>query len=89
MQKNGNLPAVVDRRVQPAAQPQAATCVQPPAPDFDGAQPSVPLSHYLWILRRHRWKIAGFVAACVLATLIISVRLVPVYEATATIDIDR
>ena len=47
------------------------------------------LSHYLWILRRHRWQILGFIAACVLATLIVSVRLTPVYEAIATIDIDR
>jgi polysaccharide biosynthesis transport protein len=50
---------------------------------------SVPLSHYLWILRRQRWKILGFILACTIATLIVSVRLIPVYEATATIDIDR
>ncbi len=49
----------------------------------------VPLAHYLWILRRHVWKIAGGVAATVLATLIISLRLTPIYESTATIDIDR
>jgi succinoglycan biosynthesis transport protein ExoP len=49
----------------------------------------VPLAHYLWILRRHVWKIAGGVAATVLATVIISLRLTPIYESTATIDIDR
>jgi len=50
---------------------------------------SVPLGHYLWILRRHAWKIAGFVAGVMLATLIVSLRLTPVYESTATVDIDR
>lgn len=51
--------------------------------------PSVPLSHYLWILRRHFWKIGAFVAACVLATFVVSSRLHPIYESTATIDVDR
>jgi succinoglycan biosynthesis transport protein ExoP len=50
--------------------------------------PRVPLSHYLWILRRHLWKITGFVAACLLATFIISSRLKPIYESTATVDVD-
>src|SRR5258708_22803257 len=54
------------------------------------AQPAhVPLSHYLWILRRHAWKIAAFVTACSLATLVISMRLTPIYESTLTGDIDR
>src|SRR5437879_5069194 len=59
-----------------------------PAPVEMSAQP-LPLTHYLWILKRHRWKIAPFVAASVLATLIVSARLQPVYEARATLDIDR
>ena len=52
-------------------------------------EPVVPLSHYLWILRRHKWRILTFVLACVTATVIVSSRLTPIYEATATIDIDR
>jgi capsular exopolysaccharide synthesis family protein len=51
--------------------------------------PAIPLSHYLWILRRHAWKIAVFVSTCVVATFIISSRLQPIYEATAIIDVDR
>jgi len=50
---------------------------------------SVPLTHYLWILRRQGWKILGFISIAVVATLAISMRLTPVYEATATVDIDR
>jgi capsular exopolysaccharide synthesis family protein len=51
--------------------------------------PVTPLSHYLWLLKRHRWKLLAFVLACTLATWIISARITPIYEATATIDIDR
>ena len=79
-----NLPAVQETLRVPAP---------PTVPLFDAAyeQPSgqVPLAHYLWILRRHAWKIAGFVAGVVLATLIVSLRLTPVYESTATVDVDR
>ena len=49
----------------------------------------IPLSQYLWILKRYRCRIAGFVAAIVAATWIISARLTPIYESTATVDIDR
>jgi polysaccharide biosynthesis transport protein len=52
-------------------------------------QRRIPLSHYLWLLRRHLWKIAAFVALAVLTTCIISSRLTPIYESTAIIDIDR
>ncbi len=57
--------------------------------DYEPQVAHVPLAHYPGILRRHAWKIAGGVAATVLATLIISLRLTPIYESTATIDIDR
>ncbi|HYP15149.1 MAG TPA: polysaccharide biosynthesis tyrosine autokinase [Bryobacteraceae bacterium] len=65
------------------------TVFQVGAPDNDTAQPGLPLSHYLWVLRRHRWKILGFIAACVIGTLVVSLRLTPVYESTAIIDVDR
>ena len=61
----------------------------PPQQEFEPEAPSVPLSHYLWVLRRHLWKIVAFVAACVLATAVISARLQPIYESIATVDIDR
>ena len=63
----------------------------PPIPlpqEFEQEAPKVPLSHYLWILRRHLWKIIAFVAVCMLITFIVSARLKPIYESTATIDID-
>ncbi|MFZ0338960.1 MAG: polysaccharide biosynthesis tyrosine autokinase [Terracidiphilus sp.] len=57
--------------------------------EFEPETPSAPLSHYLWLLRRHLWKIAAFVATCVLITAMVSARLQPIYESTATVDIDR
>ena len=64
----------------------------PPIPlqrDFEPEAPAVPLSHYLWILRRHCWRIVAFMATCVLTTAVVSSRLQPIYEATATVDVDR
>ncbi len=76
----------------PLASPRIAA--DPPAPlppgwDLDLESTTTPLSHYLWTLRRQRWKILSFVAACVASTLIICARLTPIYESTITIDIDR
>lgn len=49
----------------------------------------VPLSHYMWIIRRHAWKILAWVLLCLLGTFLVSSRISPVYESTVTIDIDR
>jgi succinoglycan biosynthesis transport protein ExoP len=57
--------------------------------DAEPSEPALPLSHYLWILRRHGWRIAAFVTAAVVGTLLVSLRIQPVYESTATVDIDR
>ena len=63
--------------------------VLPPGGDIELDHPAVPLSHYLWILRRQRWKILAFVCFCVSAAAIVSMRLTPIYEGTATVDVDR
>jgi polysaccharide biosynthesis transport protein len=59
------------------------------APEGDREEPMVPLSHYLWVFKRHRWNILAFVVTCVIASVIVSLRMTPVFEATATIDVDR
>ena len=77
-----NLPAV----------PEPYRTVTPPLivdAEYESAPAHVPLAHYLWILRRHGWKMLGFVALVVLCTVVVSLRLTPIYESTATIDIDR
>ncbi|MCU1262511.1 MAG: transport protein [Bryobacterales bacterium] len=73
-----NLPAVTQVYT-------AGNYVQEPEP----AEESLPVSHYLWILRRHRWKILSFVMVSVIATFVVTKRLTPIYESTATVDIDR
>src|SRR5450432_1958958 len=62
---------------------------QPPTWDLEPEEPAVPLSPYLWIVKRRRWRILAFVATCVIATIIVSFRLTPIFESTAVIDIDR
>jgi capsular exopolysaccharide synthesis family protein len=47
------------------------------------------LQHCLSVLKRYRWRICVFITICVAATGLVSARLTPVYEAAATIDIDR
>jgi succinoglycan biosynthesis transport protein ExoP len=77
---------------EPRSLPAPNQALQPAWYGYDAepTEPSaVPLAHYLWILRRHRWKIAGFVVACVAAVVIISARLTPIYESTVTVDVDR
>lgn len=60
-----------------------------PPSDPDPETNSAPLSHYLWILRRQRWRMLAFVVVVLAATWFVSQRLTPVYESTVTIDIDR
>lgn len=60
-----------------------------PQADETPEDTKIPLSQYLWILRRYRWRILAFVLASVFATLLISVRLTPIYESVATVDVDR
>ena len=57
--------------------------------DVEADGPAVPLSHYLWIFRRHVWKIVAVIATCVLATFVVSARLQPIYQSTATVNVDR
>src|SRR5579872_5577038 len=87
------LPAIIDLNpAAPSQTPGEPTFVSFSAINGSGEEPLEPkisLSEYLWIMRRHRWRILGFCAASVVATLIVSARLTPVYESTATVDVDR
>ncbi len=90
MSEQISLPEIIHSR--PPGNPGPVAFYAMPVPsqeEFKPEAPAVPLSHYLWILRRHAWKIVAFVAACSIATLIVSARLKPVYESTATVDVDR
>jgi len=71
----------------PAA-PEAYRLPLPPV-EAEARDAPAPLSQYLWIIKRHRWKILAFVLTAMVATLVVSSRITPVYESTATVDIDR
>lgn len=91
---NQDLPAVMEvGRLPPYAAPPLYSAYSAPYagpyPDDEPDETKIPLSQYLWILKRYRFRIAGFVAAAVLATWIISARLTPIFESIATVDIDR
>jgi polysaccharide biosynthesis transport protein len=74
-----NLPAI----------PETYRLAGYPSPDAGPIETSVPLSHYFWLLKFHRWKILAFIAVCAIATFVISMRITPIYESTTTVDIDR
>ena len=59
-----------------------------PGEDVDGESPTAVLWHYLHILRRQSWKIAGFVFAVVAGTLLYSFQITPQYEATALLELE-
>ncbi len=86
------IPARIQAHIQAHIQPPIQPPIQPQWYSYEAEAPdqsAVPLGHYVWILRRHRWKILGFVFGCVSAAIIISLRLTPVYESIATVDVDR
>lgn len=84
MQDQERLPMLVEMGRVPAYAPP----VYSPA-EQEPEEGKLPLSQYLWILKRHRWRIGGFIAICVIGTMIVSSRLTPIYESTATVDVDR
>jgi polysaccharide biosynthesis transport protein len=60
-----------------------------PTEEPETQESQTPLSHYLWILRRRKWPLLIFVVFAVAATIVVSSRLTPYYESTATVDVDR
>lgn len=54
-----------------------------------GGEDTVPISQYLSAINRHKWRIFLFAILCGVITLIVSLRVTPLYESTAVIDIDR
>jgi succinoglycan biosynthesis transport protein ExoP len=48
-----------------------------------------PLGEYLWRIGRHKWKIIAFVAVVMAAAAYLFSRQTPIYQSTATIEVDR
>ena len=83
------MPAMLPPSSEPGRVAPAVQYNNPWYPDSEAEESSVQLSHYFWVIKRHGWKILAFVVISVAAALIISSRLTPIYEATATVDVDR
>ncbi len=75
--------------IPPNAQIPPYQMAPSPFAEGDGEEPSIPISHYMWVFRRHRWKMLAFILTAVVATFGASSRITPVYESTATVDVDR
>lgn len=69
--------------------PYRGAATSPPKGETELDERALPLSHYVWVLKWHRWKILAFVVTALLATWLITARLTPLYEATTTVDVDR
>jgi capsular exopolysaccharide synthesis family protein len=78
-----NLPALLSTYTHLPA------TVAAPVPTAEPEESGVPLAHYFWVLRRQSWKIALFVVVSLIVTFVISSKLQPIYESTATINIER
>jgi len=74
---------------EPARMPAQQGLGPFPFAEIEPEAPSMPLSHYVWVFKRHRWKMLAFVVACAAATYFVSSRITPVFESTATVDVDR
>ena len=84
----------LDRAISAAPAPARTTVERlsyyPAMPeDPEPSSSVVPFAHYLWILRRHKWQLLAFVVVAVASTVVVSSRLTPYYQSTATIDVDR
>jgi polysaccharide biosynthesis transport protein len=81
--KTDNLPAIFSGSLatSPAQQVRGVP--------IDQEEANIPISHYLWVIRQNIPKILIFMLTSLMVTYLISKRLQPIYEATATINIDR
>ncbi|MCW5966046.1 MAG: polysaccharide biosynthesis tyrosine autokinase [Bryobacterales bacterium] len=69
-------------------QVQALASYGPPPPR-QPSEDAVPVSQYLAALLRHKWRIVLFATLCGIVALIVSLKVTPLYESIAVIDIDR
>lgn len=85
------VPAKIDRYSSNSLEPERGPRYIPaPQAESDvekGA--SLPLSHYFWVLNRNRWRILAFILFCMAMTFVVCMKIQPIYEGTARVDVDR
>ena len=81
---------LVLRQPEPLTPAERVAFYQNPAPgDPESSPDGIPFAHYMWMIGRHKWRLLLFVGIAVAATIVVSSRLTPFYESTATLDVDR
>src|SRR5579864_850599 len=86
---NSNLPPLAIRETGLPAGWQFAQIAPSYSPEPELEEVGIPLLHYLWIVRRQRYKIGAFVAVSLFGTYLVSSRLTPIFQATTMVDVDR
>ncbi|MDZ7638305.1 MAG: polysaccharide biosynthesis tyrosine autokinase [Bryobacterales bacterium] len=66
-----------------------AHALRPPQQPMDEALDRVPITQYLYAIYRNRWRIVPFTMLSIVATLLVSLRMTPLYEAITVLDVDR
>src|SRR5579862_189499 len=84
-------PEINPAPMQPLALPAPAQGghLEVALPTGQGGEGDLQIAHYLWLLRTNFIKIAAFVALSLIVTAIATSRQQRIYEATATLYIDR
>ena len=50
---------------------------------------AVPVAHYVWLFKKNAFRVGLLTIAAGIAAVVVSMQITPVFEATATIDVDR
>jgi capsular exopolysaccharide synthesis family protein len=82
------VPAIVPPSSALAASPSPISTHQT-VRQQDQSRATLPISHYLWLMRTHAGKMLVFVALVLMATAFVSIRMKPIYESTATLYVDH
>jgi len=88
---NMMIPAKIDRYSSNSLEPERIPRYIPaPQPEIEMPKGSaLPISHYFWVLNRNRWRILAFIIFCMAMTFVVCMKIQPIYEGTARVDVDR
>jgi len=83
-------PEKTDQHLSGSLEPERIPRYVPaPQADVEIHQGSLPTSHYFWVLGRNKWRILAFIAFCMSLTFFVCIKIQPIYEGIARVDVDR
>ena len=84
------IPAKIDRYSPTALEAESLPRYIPaPQAEVEIEKGSLPISHYFWVLNCNRWRILAFILFCMAMTYAVCMKIQPIYEGTARVDVDR